>query len=398
MEQVKKIRPYIYVSLLIVFSSFEFFFRSNIFLPILSVVALTDAVIHKYKINTTIALYILLISLLYLIQGAFLGIHNINGIVIPFINLVGLACIASIAYKDFIRVFTNIIFVIALYSLIIYLICLNTSIYDYMYNHVAVFDSINVDRAVFDGGGKNFIIYNFQTDFISKAIGASRNCGPFWEPGMFAVFVLIALFFNLFLIKKGKLIKTIILIAALISTFSTGGYIGGVFIFLLYIINTGFKLRNIFMFIPVAICVTIYVANLEYIGEKTREQFRYADTGSDQSRYGAFLTQIDMIEASPIIGGESIQNYASSKTLASGTLWPIVVYGIPIALVYYIDLFLACRNLGLVYSKKRFIGVELYALILLLSFSQTILLNTIIICLMFCGLLIRNQKRCLKPL
>ena len=367
-------------------------------MPILSFIAIADAAIHKFKINILIISYILLIAIIYLIQGAFLNIHNINGVIIPIINLLGLACIASLISKDFVRTYTNIIFFIALYSLIIYLVCLNTTVYDYLYNKVAVFDSINADRAIFEGAGKNFIIYNFQTNIISKTIGFSRNCGPFWEPGMFAVFVLIALFFNLFLIKKGSLIKNITLIAAIISTFSTGGYIGAVFIFLLYVINTGFKLRNIFIFIPLAICTAVYMTNLEYIGGKTNEQFQNASIGSDSSRYGAFLTQINMIEASPIIGGESIYKYTSSKTLASGTLWPMVIYGIPVALVYYLYLFLACKNIAIANSKKRFIGIELYALIILLSFSQTILLNSIIICLMFCGLLKRKQKLCLKSL
>lgn len=48
------------------------------------------------------------------------------------------------------------------------------------------FPSLNAEIAVDEGGGRNFVIYNFQTSFISEIIGFSRNCGPFWEPGMFA--------------------------------------------------------------------------------------------------------------------------------------------------------------------------------------------------------------------
>lgn len=394
MEQVTNLRAYFYISLIIVFSSFEYFFRSNIFLPALSLIAIFDAIIHKFRINDNIILYIFLIALILFVQGAFLNIHNLNGMIIPIINLVGLACIAAAVYKDFVKTFTNIIFFISLYSLIIYLFCLDPTVYDYLYNRVAVFDSVDVDKAVFEGGGKNFIIYNFQTDFIFKTIGFRRNCGPFWEPGMFAVFILIALFFNLFLNKniKGGLIKNIILIGTLISTFSTGGYIGAIFIFLLYIVNTGLKLRNFLIFIPVAVCTTIYVTNLEYIGEKTSNQFSNADVGSDHSRFGAFLTQIDMIDASPVIGGEPIEKYASTKTLASGTLWPMVVYGIPLGIVFYIALFQACKSIGLTCTNKRVIGIELFALIIILSFSQTILLNASITCLMFSGLLTRAQN------
>ena len=61
-----------------------------------------------------------------------------------------------------------------------------------------MFPSLNVHDAVFEGGGLNIIIYNFQTAVLLEIVGFLRNCGPFWEPGMYAVFLNIALAFNLF--------------------------------------------------------------------------------------------------------------------------------------------------------------------------------------------------------
>lgn len=393
MEQINKAKAYIYITLLLAFTSFEFFFRDHILLFVLALCAVVDVLMSPKKFvysNYAIGLIFIFI-IVDLLQLGFKDNININYVISQFIMFCGILCIANIVSTNYIKCFTNIITFIAIYSLAIYLICLFPDIKTYLYNHIASNGSLNVEEAVQKGGGRNFIIYNFQTDFVSEVIGYSRNCGPFWEPGMFAVFLIIALFFNVFLSDKPKKYKTIILVTTLISTFSTGGFMVALLLVAFYIINTGLTARNIMLFIPVAILTIAYVMNLEYIGEKTMHQFNTATVGSDESRYGAFITQLDMIGASPLIGGEKIADYAKTKTLASGTLWPLVQYGVIAGVLYYISLLRGCFSFIDPKHMRKIIGWELFILLIALSFSQTILLNMSIILMIFSAL-INNSK------
>lgn len=394
MEQINKTKAYIYITLLLAFSSFEFFFRSHILLFLLSVFAIIDVYVTQKKViyPKHVVLLILAIVIVDLLQLGFKYNINLNSVISQFIIFWGIISISIIITNNYVKCFTNIITVIAIYSMAIYLLCLFPEIKDYLYNHVASNDSLNVEEAVQKDGGRNFIIYNFQTDYVSDAIGYSRNCGPFWEPGMFAVFLIIALFFNVFLMDKHNKYKTIILTVALVSTFSTGGFMVALLLVAFYIINDGLTARNILLFIPFAILTINYVLELEYIGEKTINQLNKASVGSDESRYGAFITQLDMIEASPLIGGESISDYARTKTLASGTLLPFVVYGIPVGLFYYFCLIKSCLCVSITSCKRAFIGIELFILIAALSFSQTILLNMSIVLMIFSALTNNYRK------
>lgn len=67
--------------------------------------------------------------------------------------------------------------------------------------------------------------YSYSTFILySHCVGSFRNGGMFWEPGAFMVFLNLALLFEV-LSKKVSLFKIIVLSAAIITTFSTTGYI-----------------------------------------------------------------------------------------------------------------------------------------------------------------------------
>lgn len=396
---MKGVIKYILVILLLAFSAFEYFFRDTMYLYGLCVISIGYVAITQTKFFFKPYAYILLIILPFvtLVQTAFGSDVTFWGVIGQILILSGAMSLSALLKCDLTRIYVNIIVIIALYSLIIYLVCLNPNIYNYLYYEVATNDSLGVEKAVFSGGGRNFIIYNFQTNIIQKTVGVARNCGPFWEPGMFAVYLIIGLFINIFIAKKNILnISNLILIGALISTFSTGGFIVALLLFVFYILNKGITFFNMAIFIPVAVIIGITVMNLEYVGDKTMSQMENAEIGDDTSRYGALYTQIKMIETSPVIGGEKISDYATSKTLASGTLWPFVVYGIPAGLIFYVSLFIGLVGFCSLNRVSKKVGIELFILIIALSFSQTILLSVFIILLMYSGLMSKRSILCLK--
>lgn len=276
---------------------------------------------------------------------------------------------------------------ITIYSIGIYLLAQIPAVNTYLINVVCPkFPSLNQQAAVQEGGGMNFVIYNFQLNASGYNLFWGfkfRNSGPFWEPGMFAVCLNLALFFNLFF-NKNNVMLTMLFVCGVLTTFSTGGYIGLLVIMLCYVFlkKKGGIYKNIILFI-VLVCVIFSLREVDFIGLKLFNQLNEAELGGEGSRFGALLTQLLMIRDSPLIGGMEISDYTTEATLASGLLFPVVSFGIPVGLLYYVLLLKSCLVFALNERVSRNVGVCLFIIILVLSISQTILLMPLIYVLIF---------------
>lgn len=285
-----------------------------------------------------------------------------------------------------------LITIIAAYSVIIYALCsffpqIKYYLIDVLTPH---FTSLGAENAIQEGAGKNFIVYNFQQ--LSEYTLIFRNCGPFWEPGMFAVFLNIALFVNLFLLK-GKSIVTIILVIALLTTVSTGGYIGGLFILICSSIlnkkNILFSIASIVLFVV----FLIFFFNTDFMGDKLVSQLTDTTLGDDTSRFGALLTHLKIFADHPIWGYYGLEGYVvdDRKALASGLLIPLSSRGFIVGLLYYYLLYKASLRYSAFYARSKRVGVSLFLLILLLSMSQTMLLSSCLMVYIFAGLLLKQK-------
>ena len=356
--------------------------------------------LFRFRLYITKEIFFILfiLSFWYFLQYVYVDSYQITSVLSRCFYLYGAFFIALILERRFIRVFVNVIVGISIISLVIYFLSYIPSVKSYLIGVIAPnFIPLNVENAIQKGGGINILIYNFQINYIDQTVGYMRNCGPFWEPGMFAVFLNIALFFHNF-IGKPNVFYNVILVVALITTFSTGGYSVALFVFLLYILQ--FKQNVIFVILEILVFIWMFIKlqEMEYVGAKIEQQIIVArqGMGSDISRFGAMLTQIEMIKTSPFFGGEDMVKYITSSTyntLASGFLKPFVVLGIPMGFLYYCVLFRNFVLLSKSYLKSSIIGLFLFLLILGLSVSQTILFSCWMQVFLFVGLIrIRRLK------
>ncbi len=365
--------------LVIAFSSFEYFFRSNtpmIFLSISVILFFSK----KYKLYTNFLLTCIVFYFILLLQVAFISEYSINRVFANVIYLIAYYVIAYIIGKDFMRSYLSVMSIITISSVFIFVISQIPSVNTFLVNTICpMFPSLNNEIAIQDGGGLNFIIYNFQTNHTAYDLFLGlnlRNCGPFWEPGMFAVYLNLALFFNLFF-NNNRRYYTVLFIVGLLSTFSTGGYMGFLFILFCYFLHLSFGGGSIFtiiLLIVISIPILNYFSEADFLGMKLVSQMENATLGSDSSRFGAMLTQLVMIKDSPLIGGMLISDYANSRTLASGTLFPLVYWGIPVGIIYYYLLYNSCIVYSKLYNSTRGVGLFMFLTLLFISFSQTILL------------------------
>lgn len=388
--------PILLLVLTFVFSYFEFFFRLNTIMLIsyLGAFLLLLRSIGEFKRSRNIQLFLFGIFIVSVFQSINQGdVNNYTPITRTVILLV-MYIIASYNSNSLLKSFLYMMIIIAAICIVIYILNYIPIVNNFLVNVIAPrCVSLGADKAYQEGGGINVIIFNFQYNYYFMSFNSIRNCGPFWEPGMYAVFLNLALYVNLFIIKKGKVV-TLLFLISLISTLSTGGFAAGLFVLYSYLVlNRNKPIITILSFV-IFVSALYFFSVTDFLGNKLNEQLMHAQIGSDISRFGAMLTQLKMIVDNPLLGYIGFKGYAiETDYLASGTLLPLVQFGIPLGLVYYYMMYKASRSFSIYYGKNIRTGNLLFFLILILSVSQTILLTSFFYIYTFCGVIIKRDLR-----
>ena len=128
-----------------------------------------------------------------------------------------------LSLKDFAQKFEKIMFILAFISVICTLIAeVNLSVF-------SVFP-------VFYNSA-NTAFYNMGIYMIPASRILLRNYGIFREPGVYQMFLILALLFHVYYAKKIKVSHLVMFILAIVLTFSTTGYIALVFFLILFLIK-----------------------------------------------------------------------------------------------------------------------------------------------------------------
>lgn len=220
----------------------------------------------------------------------------------------------------------------------------------------------------------------FISDAVSYVNGLYRNCGPFYEPGLFASFVSIALIINLANEKKIFNFANIVYVLTILSTISTGGYMVLMLIVIYYVFSQDSKIYRIGLIAVLPILLP-YIYDLDFVGSKMEENLA-SSSYKAYSRFGAMAYHWEKIKESPLIGyhGGAMPNTALDSVMSSfegrmispnGITWVFVYYGIPLAIIFYIYLYKSIDYLLPIYRRKWETAV-IFLIFLLCAFSQTI--------------------------
>ena len=148
----------------------------------------------------------------------------------------------------------------------------------------------------------------FRTDVLV------RNWGPFREPGVFQLFVIVALIYELFRKEKSSGIKLVVFILAIITTFSTTGYIAlGCVIFALILMNKNHlrkKQRRLLICIVIIFVITVFYLSLftdllfksDGYGSVFGKLFGSYESASYNARIASILANIKIFFEDPIFG------------------------------------------------------------------------------------------------
>ena len=234
-----------------------------------------------------------------------------------------------------------------------------------------------------------------------------RNCGCAWEPGLFSTMLALALVFRMY-INNGQFIlrdrHNIILLLALITTFSTTGYITIFLLMAIHIIftsNMGFG-RKTFLGI-IAIGIFTWVYSFSFMSGKIEARSDFSEFVSETGKYNTMSETftVDRIEGialdyenmldNPLFGYGMNRNFSyvanniSPLILTSNSITkPLAQMGIPLGIFMFLLLILSMKKVSEHFNNSF---VILMFCILISSMSYDMFDNPIIRALQFLTLI-----------
>lgn len=288
-------------------------------------------------------------------------------ITIPILMLAGFYVVDKLAER-FKYAYMNIMTILSIFSLIFYFVML-------FIGYVPNIDLLNSNSQLYRG----IFIFNERLGEIIR----QRNCGPFWEPGAFAGYIVIVgiLFFNeLDTLWKTQKKKCVILLITLVTTFSTQGYFAFALLMFFYFFKerlSGKLLVGMFSF---AMLSMIAFMSLDFLQEKVSEQLALAkewetdESLSSANRFTTSLLDLYYVEESPLIGNTEnpllryrdhsvilwiIDNYGGYGT-GSGTTSFMANYGIPLFLLWCFFTYKSLRRRSSAKVSFMILGMYLF--------------------------------------
>lgn len=177
----------------------------------------------KFSTNSTIYLLLLIVYLLFLMfyRLDFDNLQSYQGMI--FRLLLAFLVTNLVSKKNFIEIYTNVVVVYSLLSLVMYAI------------GIVYPDFIHLLPISFNDAGtgyRHLYVYFYQ----GIDVWNFRNSGLFWEAGAFQVFVSLALLFEFFYLSLSRwsLIRKIILVTTVATTAST---VGILVLSILFVVN-----------------------------------------------------------------------------------------------------------------------------------------------------------------
>ena len=382
---------------LIAVSGVEYFCRAPAYALLLFLGAVAVTVARRVPLTLRPLRIVLVVFVLELIQALHFNNFVPMSLLTAIVRLMTVYVIIHICGLRFVRHFTTIIGASALISLPIYVATFVPSIEQFLIQNVAMvyFRPLFEGTAGIYGANPNIIIYTFNLhaeDVIGNVL-MKRNSGPFWEPGGFAVYLNIALVFNLMNHKRLFARPNSLLMATILTTFSTAGYVTLFIIIVGYLltnrtIRPTVKLIGLLVLLPGA---TVLYSQTAFLGGKVDQNISLAQE-DNSSRFGsAYLDLID-IAKSPLIGfgrlnenrfGQQARSLDTAVHRNNGITFMAVTYGLPYALAYFLYVFMFFRRYCRAVGYPVSFALVGFAALLSCGFSQVLFERAVPITFLF---------------
>jgi|SaaInlStandDraft_6_1057023.scaffolds.fasta_scaffold30062_2 hypothetical protein len=284
--------------------------------------------------------------------------------------------VVKITGNNFIKTYVKIMYNITIISLVFYSLSIIPPVGNYFLNEVApLFELPFKNASTFYKVPPNIIVFTFERSLFTDF----RNSGPFWEPGGFASYLVIAILLNT--IRSNRINQKInyILVIGVLTTFSTAGYIALFILFSGYYLIMNRLSNKILLFILIFFSISLY-NELSFLKVKINNNITIAES-STSSRFGSALADYNLFIESPIVGwgrgpnrfGVNNSSYFSqAEHRNNGVFVLLATYGIIGLSLFYILYFKSYQAICMYYRVNK--GFMLIAIltIFVIGFSQVL--------------------------
>jgi hypothetical protein len=390
-------RNYFLVFLIVASSGIPFFSgveSLNIFLFLFTFIIIIYKGIKK---DPKAFLIIFLFFLIEVFQHFLHGSYSYRTSVGTIVKLSAAYFIVKLVKENFINYYINILYFFSIISFVFYVLSFVPGITEIIISQIApYFESPFVDPDSFYTPSPSIIVYTFDPSLMTEY----RNSGPFWEPGAFAVYLIFALLFNI--IKKGVLFekKNKVFILALITTFSTAGYIA------FFILVCGYYLFNkklshkLILIIFIFASISIYTTT-SFLEEKVKNNISLADE-TTSSRFGSAIADYSLFQESPIVGwgrgpmrygGKEVTFFGQDQHRNNGVFILLATYGLLGSLLYYFLFYKSLITINRYFNFRNGFPFVFFVTVMLLGFSQNLFFKPFFLCFLFLFLTINSEKK-----
>lgn len=227
-------------------------------------------------------------------------------------------------------------------------------------------------RATREGSTANrsYTLYVYTVYFIDDLL-IPQNTGPFWEHGIFCIYLIIAFYLNA--IRENKIITkyNIVFIISIITSFSSTGYVVLIVALAFVILQRGgFTFSKIFLLVMLLIG-TYYISSLDFMTEKITEN---AMSTNESSRFFAMVYHWQQIVKSPFIGYGPYLERAFSNLVMSPNGWTqlLRVWGIPFSAYLLIAFFKGTGNFFREEDNSFLKRIGFFVIVMIAVFPQTL--------------------------
>lgn len=298
------------VSLIIISSGFPLFVNNSRFeMVILAIVA---AGLAWYRPNLrTVLIYTFFFSLIMFVQAAWYGVFYFKTAIYQTLLFFTAAASVSVLGINLIYTYNKILLIIAAIAVLLFVpILINPAFADKLIA-LSPFHTVTTTEVYgWKTQSHNILLMHFPPDFFT---GLIRNSGPFWEPGAFGGYLMLALMFNTLLHHTLFRKENLIYLAAILTTFSTTTYLAVLFFsmayFLIGIKNPVIKWGSLVIFLLIAF---ISFQKIDFLGEKISKELK-------ETRYQALKKGGDTRMASAYLDLKEIQENALTLFFGRGS-------------------------------------------------------------------------------
>lgn len=388
---IRKYTDYFLLFFLVATTGIPLFYNDIEFVLIGFAISFTVFFKRGLGYNYKLVFIILSFFIIEIMQTLYFNSFELFTFMGTFIRLGFAYYVAVILSNNFFDYYFNLIYFFCVVSLVFFIPSIvSPGIAQFIVDNIAVlFKSpfSSASQSIYETS-PNIIIYTFEKSlFVSL-----RNSGPFWEPGAFSVFIILALIYRLAYTHKIFTFKIVLLIIVVLTTTSTSGYIA-LFLLLVfhYFLNKKVKASKYAIIMILIYAASLLYIQLEFLGKKAEEDILLADE-TTTSRFGSALVDLKDFYENPIIGyGRGANRYGGKEVMLftveqhrnNGLTQLLVSYGLVIFIIYFTIYY---KNL-LAYVKfygfnKHFAAAGLF-IIFILGFSQGVFTRPFFYALLF---------------